>query len=468
MARACGAHQGEATANWMSRLWACMDPGASLKCRAPCIRRSCVSDTQRLSRRATVILVLVWAWIIGTLIWRALVYPLMSPEADYLKHWQAAHAILAGESPYIGELFLGFNYPMFTGFLFLHLAAFTPQGGQDVWEVGNFVFVILGALVLAWGLRPASIPEYGGDLVQKLRHVVSRHWLTVVFLIIANYQPLHTVLLASNVEPLNVLLGGLFTAFLVRRNDRAAGVFLAFFALVKLAPIMMLIPLAAVRRWRVLLYAVFTFAMYGMFLAVTGLWKTELYLYTDVVPMLGYYWQGISMSVHRFIASAFFPDLQTDPEGYAHMVKIVNFSLLAIYLALAAWWWRLPNRCAESFVAFGFYMMLLFAPLMEVNHFVWIIGGIFLQLYAWRERLMPDWAVALCAVGWACVMAIRLLNELPFLFGLNITPFWIPCLATVLATAVSGVAAFARIPAAQDAHAAARMHSQGFAEATSA
>lgn len=410
-----------------------------------------MSGKRFINRRELWIVVALWVWIVLVFSWRIAAFPLISPSADFSKHWDAAHELLQGSSPYDEELYLSFNYPLIVGYAYIFLAAVDLQTGEYIWETLNILFIIGGALMLAWGARPvSSIENESGRLDARVKNFARRHWLTLVFLIIVNYQPLHTVTLSSNVEPLNVLLGGCFVAFLVRRRDRLAGFFLALFALVKLGPVLVLIALAGVRRWKVFLACMATLAVYGLILLVTGLWKTELFLYTDVIPNLGHRWMGISMSLHRVLATVFWPALLDDPDGFRHFSTILNVVLLVVYLGVVFGWRRLKNRDGELFVAFGLYAILLFAPLLEENHFVWVIGAIFLQLRAWVDGRLGDGGMALCALSWGALISMRFFGELPTILKIEVHHFYFQNAVLVFTVLAAGIVAFMPKPIARE------------------
>ncbi|MDK2972210.1 MAG: hypothetical protein PWP23_1965 [Candidatus Sumerlaeota bacterium] len=415
-----------------------------------------LSPRARVAERA--FLVLAWLLIAYLLVWHGLVFPLSSPSADYGKHWYAAVAILHGESPYKGpDLYLGFNYPMLTGFLFLHLAAFSLDVGETVWEITNFLFVIAGALVLVWGFRPGGDERNealeGTGVIPGLRSFLRRHWLTTVFLLVANYQPLHRVLIASNLEPLNMLLGAMFVAFAARRRDTAAGITLTVFALTKLAPVFILIPLVAMRRWRIVFASLGAFAVYGLFLLVTGYWRTELFLYTDVVPRIPFTYMDLSCSLHRFAASVLDPAILENEEAYKGLVFKLNVVMMLVYLGIVALWMRLKHRDPLVFLAWGCFMVLPFTPLLEINHFVWVTGAVFLQLHAWRTGRMSDIGFVMCVACWVGIMNLAWVLSLPRALGLNIPTFYPQTFILVVVLALSGAVAFMRVPGEEDVQA---------------
>lgn len=391
------------------------------------------------------LLAVAWLFVTGMIFWHGLVFPLQSPSADYGKHWEASVAILEGRSPYYGEeLYLGFNYPMLTGFLFLHLAAFTKETGQTVWEIGNFLFLIGGALVFALGMKPrqeerASPP--GDNLVHTVREILGRHWITFTFFFLAAYEPLHRVLIASNMEPLNLLIGSLFTVLFFRGKDTSAGVALAFFALTKLAPILLLIPLVGLRRWRVVAGCLGTLLVYGLFLLVTGYWRTEMALYTDVAPKLGFHYMDLSLSIHRFYTYFCMTDAWQDAHLYSRVTLVINVLLMGLYVPCVFWWSKLNNRDPDLFLAFGMFMVLPFTPLLEINHFVWSVGAVFLQLRAWIDgRLRDELFAALLVFAWAPMLTLFKIGTLHHFLPLGWPGF---VYQTFALFSILGVSAFA-------------------------
>src|SRR5262245_35097321 len=95
----------------------------------------------RWSRKSILVLLVLAALIqIGQWgIWR----PLRWPGVDYGKHWDAARAVLENRNNYFidgsrnDELWLGFNYPQATAFMFLWLGFVSRAHGEVVWKMFN-------------------------------------------------------------------------------------------------------------------------------------------------------------------------------------------------------------------------------------------------------------------------------------------------------------------------------------------
>ncbi len=343
---------------------------------------------------------------------RAAWLPLHNPAVDYDKHWYAARAILQGESPYLGDLYLAFNYPLFAGWLYLPLGWFDLAGAFQLWTAMKLLEVLLGLALIAWLLRPRAeeIPEAPpADPEGRLRLALRAWWVPLVLLLFANYQPMHVARIAGNIEPVIFLFVTLALVLVVRGRDGWGGAALAAAVLVKLAPVFILIPLAAMRRWRAVGACLAVLVFYGVVLLVTGAWRTEMVLYREVLPAIPYHWQIISMSVHHTLADLAFPGLLESETGFRRYVFVLNAAMMAIYLALVGAWCmtRPEGRDGVNMLAFGTFMVPVFTPLLEINHFLWIFGAYFLHLLSYARGGLGIAPLAAVSVAFSGVVMMQ-------------------------------------------------------------
>lgn len=334
--------------------------------------------------------------------------PFAVEGVDFVKHYEAAKAMLAGYSPYYeASPTHGYVYPVFVSLFHFPLGWFeTRAGAEAAWDAANIAIVLFCAAVLGRALRPG--PGAGGTAPGEFLH---RWWGLVVFFFLASYDPLHVVLSVANVEPWNLLFGSLFVACFVRRRDHWAGVFLAAFALVKVGPAFLLLGVLALRRWRVAgAFAAFI-AAYLLFLLATGWWREESTVYTERLPALPHYWQGISLSIHRLLAELRAPHLLAEGQqaAYAAFVFRVNILLGGAYAALCAWQFLRRGADEELFLAYAFFAVLVLSPLVEGTHFTWVAPAIALQLRAWGRGVLGPSALVLLVGLWCGVSMLHTL-----------------------------------------------------------
>lgn len=369
------------------------------------------------------VLVLLWADILFKLAYWGMWLPLHAPDCDYWKHWEAARAMLRGDSPYYGgpDLYLGFNYPLFTGYLFIFLGFFTQQVSEVIWEVFNLLFSIGGGLIAWRYMRPAMPTRFPGEpnLSFLFREAVHVNWGTAVFVLVANFHPLLLNFMPGNIDPLNFVLFMGLGAALVRGREALAGVLLAALCLVKVAPVLLLVPIFFARRWRMLWTTTGLLALYLFHLLATNLWRTELFLYTDVLPRIGYHYLGISSSIHHVLANLVNPAAIASAEAYARWTVAINLVLLAVFVGACAVWSRNRARDFVHLMSFSMFMAVLMSPLLEYHHFVWAAPVLFFQVRDWVNGRISTAFALLCVVGWIALNSARIINDFVAMFPVS-------------------------------------------------
>lgn len=357
----------------------------------------------------------LWADFVFKFAWFVLWVPMMGPNADYDKHWYAAIEILNGRSPYVGDLYLGFNYPLFTGWLFIWLPAFSLKTSELIWESLNALYLVGGAALVVEVLRPRLDALPGAPKALAVVHAfVRRHWFTVIFAITINFHPLIQGYMPANIDP---FLFGLFVAFGVafaRGRDTTAGILLAALCLVKLTPVLLLVPLAAARKWRVLAWSCGLLALYGVVLLVTGLWRTELYLYQEVLPRIGFRYIGISASTNRVIAMLFVPSALETEAAYRLLTNIVVAALAGIFLLINGAYFLQRRTGALHILSLGLVAQVLMTPLFEFHHMVWIAPVMYFHLWLWMEGRMGHVPFLVSVGVWVGITVIRILNDFAY------------------------------------------------------
>lgn len=374
--------------------------------------------------------------------------PLRIHGVDYTKHWEALREFMHGRSPYVGGLYMGFNYPLFTLIPSLYLYWVDVQTGETLWDIANFLYVILGALIAALLIRPIPLRQEtpGEELHPKarvIRFTAAQYWTILSLLTVALYQPLQAVCYAGNIDPLSFVLLMAATALAIRKKDTPAGILFAAGALVKLAPIFLIPALLAARKRKMAVAALATLLSYALLLLVTGLWKVEAFLYTDVLHRIPFFWKHISHSPHYLVCRWIFPSALNDEALFRQIVLAVNVFLLAGYLVVClVYFLRKRPAPLDGILSYGFFMLLLLTPLLEINHYVWIAPGMFLQLRAWTQgRLSHAWLPFL-AVGWIGILFMKDYLMVLGWFRPDVFHHWVQTAFALYATTVAGLAAF--------------------------
>jgi Glycosyltransferase family 87 len=336
---------------------------------------------------------------------------------DYPKHWEASVGMFQGESPYAPENYIGFNYPLFATIPFLYLAFVNLETGEIIWDICNILMILGGALIIVFGF-PKQQDQINNHttLANKCKLITRKYWLPLVLFFVISFQPSQRVLLASNIEPLCFFLSAAFCTLYIRGKDSWAGTLLAMFALVKLAPVLLIIPLLVGKRYKILASCMGTFLLYGLLLLVTGYWQWEIVLYRDIVPWIAWKWQGISCSIHYFIATHFFSHVLETSKTYEKLILSINLILMVIYGVYLACWWRWSQRNEKALLIFGYGMVLIFTPLLEINHFLWTFPAFFLMIHLWSKGELKNGWTGFCFLGWFVIGNMMTMNYLITLF----------------------------------------------------
>jgi hypothetical protein len=349
------------------------------------------------------------------LLFYGLYMPITQPNADYLKHWEAAKAVLAGRTPYFGapDLYLGFNYPLFTAYLFSYLGFLQFEASRIVWIIGNSLFAIGGAVIAAKWLRPSAPVQSAGEPVMlwRLRSATWHNWAIICLLLTINFQPLLYCFQPANIDPVQYFILMIFAAAFVCRRDYLAGTMLGIAALVKVAPVLLLIPALAVRRWRLSGSFLIALAAYAVILLLTGKWRMEAFLYQDVLQKIGFHYLNISYSTHKILAEIFHPGALADRLAYNHWVFQINLFLLMVMIAVCAYWYLYVRRQVEHLFGFGMLMIILMSPLLEYHHFVWAAPALFFQIRGWAQGSVSNRAILICIFAWVILFFVRIAND---------------------------------------------------------
>ena len=348
-----------------------------------------------------------------------LILPYIFPGVDFPKHHRAAVEIIHGRSPFTGRNFLGFNYPLFTAWVYSFLAPLSEAQAKIVWDVTNGILLLASLALLVCFHRPcfdqagASVNAAERDsLAWRTRRWWARHWPSLAALMMAAYAPIFMDFHCGNVEPLNVILLIALSAAMLRGAERTAGVLLAILCLVKILPVLFILPFAVAGKRRVVWYCIGSLGLYGAVLLATGWWRWEWFLFTQTLPNVGFQYHGLSSSLTSIAGRMFFFELMKSKAAYDLASRVVAAGALGLDLAiLAASWraWRASWRDGLSVMSLS---ILLMTPLLEYHHIVWALPAYLLLFVDYIEGRIGArffaWALAL----WLAIFACRYLAEI--------------------------------------------------------
>ena len=345
---------------------------------------------------SALVFILFQAWHWG--IWK----PLTIHGVDYGKHWEAARALLEGESTYIGgDLWLGFNYPQATAFMFLWLGLFTFETAERIWKV-FLLLSIVGCWLLGWRYyAPGAAVEEGlTPTARALRAAGRARWGWLTAFATAAFMPAISAIYIGNIDPWNAVLAVAMVAALLRGRERLGGVVWALLTLVKMLPVALIVPVLAWGRRRLTWGFLGVMAVYFVLLVVTGRLAYEWFFVHEMMPMVPRRWRWISITPVRGLLDLFGrADVWENPYGFMAATRVQLVLFAPLYVGLNIW----LRRRRVSFLA-GLEAAIvaypLLTPLLEYHHFVWIMPALFLQMRRWAEgRLTPGITAGLLA-GW--------------------------------------------------------------------
>jgi len=326
---------------------------------------------------------------------------------DFPKHYHAAIEVLHGRSPFTGDLYLGFNYPVFTASLYAFLAPFSLQGAEVLWDLCNTIYVAATiGLVIAF-YRPRPSPS--SSIAQTW---AVRHWPVVAAFALAIFAPIFLEIHDGNIEPLNLFLLAALGAALLRGRDTLAGALLAGLCLVKILPALFLPPLFIARRKRPVIVCTILLATYALVLLTTGWWRWDWFLFTRVLPNVGFRYCGLSNSLAAIAGHYLFHPLLSSKNAFDAAAVAIACAVLAAQALVMALAWPLARRSWRPSLALTSLSLVLLSPLLEYQHLIWAIPAyLFLILDALEGRVSPRFFMAASAL-WIAIFACRYQSDL--------------------------------------------------------
>jgi len=322
---------------------------------------------------------------------RVVLVPYNAPGIDFGKHYHAAWRVIAGESPYTGErLFLSFNYPQFVAWCNVPLALFrSEKAAEKAWDAFNVILVLftLGVAVLGYRPRKEKNPlSEKGSMEQKpasspeLTALFTRRWWVLAAFLTFFFTPAMDGLLQGNLSPWVLFSITLLGWVVYRDREEWTGVLIILCALIKLMPILLLIPYLLAWRKRVLRGAALTFACYLLLLIGTGAIGNEWYYITRVIPGIGSRWAHVSYSIPYAFSRYFLPSLYENTGGLKWISIAWDLILVGSYVLVCLKLRGLMKERWGRILLFiiGVLLLPLLPPLLEYLHFNWCFPGLLL------------------------------------------------------------------------------------------
>lgn len=367
------------------------------------------SVNTKTSAATKILFVLLWVDSLFKWLYFGLYYPWVSPNADYSKHWDAAHALVNGTTPYFETPPLGYTYPLFISLPYLWMGFLTIDTARVAWILCNFFHITCGAYLLGRLLKPKNFTPVTGEasLVTRLRRGAVDNWGTVTVVILANYKPLMSALLPANVEPANFLFYSIFTVAMLKHRSVITALSWVCFTLVKIVPVILLMPMFLTRKFKELSIYLFVLLSYVSLLFISGYWKIEADLYRLWLPRLGHYFESINYSTGRTIGLLLGKDVMAaDYLAYNRWVLGVNIILGTIITLTCLAWRRWGKGSSDLLIGFVMLCLPLLSPILEYIHFVWGVPLVFFQLRAWVEGRIPPLQALALLFGWLSLMTV--------------------------------------------------------------
>lgn len=356
-------------------------------------------------------------------IYYGLYYPLVSPNSDYSKHWDAAHALLNGTTPFFEPCPLGYAYPLFASIPYLWLGLFSIEKARVLWIICNFFHVTMGTFLLAYFLKPKQFYEYAGepDAAMRFRRGLGRNWGLIIVILMANYKPLVSTLLPANIEPFNYLFFCVFTVALLKNKPVATALSWVCFSLIKLVPVILIMPMFLTKKIKEVVIYLSVLIGYAALLVVTGYWRIEAVLFKEWLPRLAHFYESINYSTHRTLALYFNPEAMLSYQSYNKWALSINVVLGFLITLICLAWAKRGKGSSELLIGFVMLCMPLLSPILEYIHFVWGVPLLIFQLLAWYEGRISHKNGLILFLGWLGILLVHHLSNhisggLPF-FG---------------------------------------------------
>jgi len=352
--------------------------------------------------------------------------PFSMHGVDFTVLWRAAENFVQGRSVYAEPpILVGadgwevFKYPQFSAILFSWLALLPFEIAEWCWKG-----LLLGTVVISMWVAYRWVSEAGNEMTPLAapKPLLDRRLLLpLVALSISMFSPLSWALQLGQVGPLLALLLLLHFWLLHRKHELLAGSVWALSILVKVVPIALIVYYLAFRRWRLLVGALGTVAVYLLALLVLGRLHDEWDYVVRVAPDIAALTKHVSRSLSHFgelVVSGLFPGETV----WMHRIQQgINGGAVLLYVLSAGWLaYRQVNQ--EATLASAVVGLIVISPVVEGHHFVVLLPALAIHACMWLlGQLRPTQALVIL-LAWLPIFVATLFHQYTTALFLQFVP----------------------------------------------
>ena len=328
------------------------------------------------------------AWLFFAIqIVKYLILPPLSSDTgvlglDFSDVYHAAGDLLQGTNPYLQ----GPGYPLMVPAMFSFLPFFSLSHAEFIWNILMRGSVLCGFLLILLAIKPQLSKENAfhaqpHTLSAAYAALIVQHWTTLAACMAAVFTPALLDIRVGNIQSLVFFFFCLFCTLLYHRRNVWAGVVLVFLCLIKIMPIFLLPVFFFSKQYRLFLTTVAGLLLYGLISLVTGGWKWEMYLFTQLLPHFPYTLRGVSYSLVHFTGIVFSPGILQNEAAYTQYANLIAYCILGTYLLVLVIMAKKYSgdgrreELASECLVLGVYSLTLASPLLETHHFTNCIPG---------------------------------------------------------------------------------------------
>ncbi|MCX7964047.1 MAG: DUF2029 domain-containing protein [Candidatus Sumerlaea chitinivorans] len=370
--------------------------------------------------------VALWALSVTYLAYYYVYKPFSMHGVDFTVLWRAAENFVQGRSVYAEPpILVGadgwevFKYPQFSAILFSWLALLPFEIAEWCWKG-----LLLGTVVISMWVAYRWVSEAGNEMTPLAapKPLLDRRLLLpLVALSISMFSPLSWALQLGQVGPLLALLLLLHFWLLHRKHELLAGSVWALSILVKVVPIALIVYYLAFRRWRLLVGALGTVAVYLLALLVLGRLHDEWDYVVRVAPDIAALTKHVSRSLSHFgelVVSGLFPGETV----WMHRIQQgINGGAVLLYVLSAGWLaYRQVNQ--EATLASAVVGLIVISPVVEGHHFVVLLPALAIHACMWLlGQLRPTQALVIL-LAWLPIFVATLFHQYTTALFLQFVP----------------------------------------------
>ncbi len=315
---------------------------------------------------------------------------------DYNKHWDAPRYALDGNPPQLGDLYLAFNYPTFVVALSSPLLLVDRETGESLWDMMNFILIGASICIIALGFKVGSREERADSALHRFLVEKWAFFVPAVFLL---YHPLEFLVTSGNVDSWTLFFMSLFCYFNITEKHHKAGAVLAVLSLIKVVPVLLLIPAFVRKNWNQLGGFITTIIFYCYFGIIFRYFLWDLLYFLKVLPEIPIELKELSFSVPKAIVSELKSDIYTDAASYALWLRLWAFVTLILGVLLM----RVVEKKEVQSVLYCFSLswILLMIPMVQIIYLVWILPCFFWLLRDSLAGAIPRRSVLIFLFAWS-------------------------------------------------------------------